>query len=182
MKAVFLDRDGTLNEDPGYLSHPKQMKLLPGVGEGLRLLKDAGFELIVVSNQSGVGRGIFKETMLPEIHARMNELLAPTGVKIERFYLCTHRPEENCACRKPKPFLIHQAETDLGVDLTNSYMIGDKLSDIEVGENAGVKASVLVRTGNGQETEHKMQPGQAAYIADGFLEAAQWITKGSSKR
>src|SRR5438045_401347 len=102
VKAAFLDRDGTLNEDPGYLSRPDHMKLLPGAGEGLKLLQDLGFLPVVVSNQSGVGRGIFDESMLQSIHARMNELLAPFGAQIKHFYCCIHRPEENCACRNPK--------------------------------------------------------------------------------
>src|SRR4051812_22725732 len=102
------------------------MKLIPGVGQGLKLLQEHGFVLVIVSNQSGVGRGIFKETMLPKIHERMNKLLSPEGVRIDRFYLCTHRPEDRCPCRKPKPFLIEKAAQDLGLDLTASYMVGDK--------------------------------------------------------
>ena len=144
MKAVFLDRDGTLNDDPGYLGDPKQMKLLPGVGEALSKLHQAGFVLVVVSNQSGVGRGFFPVTALQPIHEKMNELLVPYKVRIKYFYLCLHKPEDKCACRKPKPFLLLKAAKELSLDLSQSYMVGDKTTDIEAGKNAGCKESLFV--------------------------------------
>jgi UDP-glucose 4-epimerase len=174
-KAVFLDRDGTLNVDPGYLSDPKQMELLPGVGEALGSLRRAGFVLVVVSNQSGVGRGIITRDALPKIHARMEELLTPYGVRIDHYGLCIHKPAEDCECRKPKPKLLRDAALAVGIDLAKSYMVGDKLSDVQVGRNAGCKASILVRTGYGAEMESRLAPGDAAFIADSLSEAARWI-------
>jgi UDP-glucose 4-epimerase len=174
-KAVFLDRDGTINEDPGYLSRPDQAKLLPGVGEALAQLKAKGFALVVVSNQSGVGRGLIQPEMLPKIHARMHELLNPWKVEIDHYELCFHRPEENCACRKPLPKLIRDAGYRLGIDFESSYMVGDKVSDLGAGRNAGCKAVVLVRTGEGRNAEQMPAGKSADFIGDSLLEAAGWI-------
>ena len=174
-RAVFLDRDGTINEDPGYLSHPDQLKLLPGVPEALAELKRAGFELIVVSNQSGVGRGLIGPDMLDKIHARLDEFLRPSSASIDHFELCVHRPEEACACRKPRPKLLIDGARARGVDLSSSYMVGDKSSDLGAGLDAGVRASILVRTGEGKATESKLQPGDAAFIADSLKDAVKWI-------
>lgn len=174
-KAVFLDRDGTINLDPGYLSDPGQMQLLPEAGAALASLKKAGFKLIVISNQSGVGRGKILRDTLPLIHARMEELLAPFGVSIDHYGLCFHRPEEDCECRKPKPKLLIDTARALGVDLARSYMVGDKHSDLHAGHSAGCRASLLVRTGHGTETEPTLAAGEAAFIADGLRGAAQWI-------
>jgi len=173
--AVFLDRDGTLNEDPGYLSQPSQMKLLPHVGEGLALLRQSGYELIVISNQSGVGRGIFLETELKPIHARMNELLRPYGAEIHHFYYCVHHPDEDCECRKPKPLLIKKAAKDLGIDVSKSIMIGDKITDLEFAHNAGCRAAVLVLTGVGLEAQKNLKPKLSDFVAKDLFEAAKWI-------
>jgi len=173
-KAVFLDRDGTLNEDPGYINDPDKMKLLPGVGPALRSLKDAGFLLVVVSNQSGVGRGIISPEVLPRIHARMDELLAASGVRIDHYSLCTHRPEEGCPCRKPSPKLILDAAQAYGIDPGRSYMVGDKIVDLEAGKNAGVRAVALVRTGHGLETEAS-HGALAEFIGNDLAAVASWI-------
>ncbi|MBU6375453.1 MAG: UDP-glucose 4-epimerase GalE [Bdellovibrionales bacterium] len=173
-KAVFLDRDGTINEDPGYLDHRDKMKLLGGVGEALQKLKRAGFELVVVSNQSGVGRGIISPEELPEIHRRMDELLSKWGVQIDDYSLCIHRPEDQCPCRKPKPHLLLDAAKRLRIDLAHSYMVGDKPVDLEAGKNSGVRGSLLVRTGHGRETE-KTSGALADFIGEDLLEVANWI-------
>ncbi len=170
--AVFLDRDGTLNEDPGYLDNAAKLHLLPMVPEGLRVLVDAGFELVVVSNQSGVARGLIQVDEMPRIHRRLNELLG--GELIKHFKLCFHRPEDACDCRKPRPKLLLEAARELGLDLSRSVMVGDKHSDLIAGKNAGC-ASVLVRTGDGMLTEAKLKPGEADFVAGSLFDAANWI-------
>jgi UDP-glucose 4-epimerase len=176
-RAVFLDRDGTLNADPGYLSHPDQMRLLPGVGEALAELKRAGFALVVVSNQSGVGRGLIEPAMIPAIHRRLDELLRPWGIRIERYELCFHRPEQGCDCRKPKPKLLLDAAAALEVDITKSFMVGDKASDIGAGRAAGCQASVLIRTGDGPtaEIELNREGVEPDFKGDSLPSVARWI-------
>jgi len=142
-RAVFLDRDKTLNEDPGYISHPDKLFLLPGVGEGLRQLHDAGYLLVVISNQSGVGRGYYTEEDLSAVHARLLALLSAQGVLLDGAYYCMHTPADQCACRKPEPGMILQAARELGIDLAQSVMVGDKVSDVEAGRRAGC-ATVLI--------------------------------------
>jgi histidinol-phosphate phosphatase family protein len=175
LQAVFLDRDGTLNEDPGYLSDPDQMTLLPEVGDALRSLKKAGFLLIVVSNQSGVGRGLIKKEAIPEIHERLQVLLAPWSVRIDDFALCFHKPEDACECRKPKAKLITDAAHKWNVDLSRSYMVGDKHSDLGAAAAAKCKGALLVRTGYGRETEAGLKAGEAQFIGDSLMDVAQWI-------
>lgn len=180
-RAVFLDRDGTLNLDPGYMGDPAQMALLPHVGEALSLLKQAGFELIVVSNQSGVGRGLISPEAIPRIHDRLDELLSKWSVAIDHFELCFHRPDEDCPCRKPKPKLLLDAAEKRGIDLSRSFMVGDKWSDIDSGFLAGCRGSLLVRTGQGVQTEAELASGAyprnrlPAFRADTLLDAAHWI-------
>jgi histidinol-phosphate phosphatase family protein len=165
-KAIFLDRDGTLNEDPGYLSDPDGLKLLPQVGEALQLLKGAGFVFIVVSNQSGVGRGLIDRDVIPKIHERLDALLKPWGVRIAQYQLCFHLPAEACACRKPKPKLILDAIQSLRINPAASYFIGVV---------AGLRGSLLVRTGHGMETEKLSCVSQASFIGDALLQVAQWV-------
>lgn len=174
-KAVFLDRDGTLNEDPGYLNDPNAVKILETVPEALAKLKAAGFLPIVVSNQSGINRGLVSPENLPKIHDKINSYLRPAGGVIFDFIPCIHKPDDGCDCRKPKPGLLLEAQKKFNLDLSRSYMIGDKASDIGAAKNAGVKASVLVRTGEGRRAETELEPGQATFIADSLEQAADWI-------
>ncbi len=177
-RAVFLDRDGTLNEDPGYLHDPAQLRLFPGAGRALRSLKDAGYLLIVVSNQSGVARGLIDPQEIPRINQRMDELLIQDGgVKIDDYRLCFHHPDEDCPCRKPRPLLLKQASDELGIDLSQSFMIGDKVSDLGAGKAAHCQASILVRTGAGIESEKIIgSPSKEAdHVADSIIDAAEWI-------
>ena len=173
-KVVFLDRDGTLNVDPGYISDPLQMELLPDVGDALVLLKKAGFLLVVVTNQSGVARGLIDEAKLPLIHDRPNQLLKPKSVHIDYFEVCTHHPVEGCECRKPKPKLLIDFAKKFNANLSASYMVGDRLTDLEVGRNAGTKVA-LVRTGNGLRTETEMLDSQADFVGDTLMDVAKWI-------
>ncbi len=174
-KAVFLDRDGTLNEDPGYISKPDQLHLFDGVSAALKRLQDAGFFLVIVTNQSGIRRGLIQPHELPLVHARLDELLVASGTRpIDHYEICIHRPEENCDCRKPQPALILWAAKSQDIDLKKSFMVGDKMSDLKAGKAAGVHGVGLVRTGCGLETESLLQ-GEADFIGDSLLEVADWI-------
>ena len=143
-RAVFLDRDNTLIYDPGFIHEPEKVRLLNGVPEGLKLLKEAGFLLIVVSNQSGIGRGLFKEENFWAVNRRLNELLKPHGVQIDDFLFCPHAPWEGCSCRKPSPKLLLEAASKWNVELQESFMVGDRESDFEAGVLAGCRGSFLV--------------------------------------
>ncbi len=147
-KAVFLDRDGTINFDPGYLGDPNKVRLLPGVDTGIKFLRnDLNFKIIVVSNQSGITRGLISEADVKSVNSRINELLAEKNTRIDAFYFCPYHPEfdppEKVKCRKPSPEMIFTAAEDFEIDLTQSYLVGDALSDIEAGNKAGVKTILL---------------------------------------
>ncbi|MCC7442544.1 MAG: HAD family hydrolase [Bdellovibrionales bacterium] len=174
-RAVFLDRDGTLNVDPGYLDHPDKMALIPGVGDALARLSRLGFRLIVVSNQSGVGRGLIDPKLIPAINARLNELIAPSGTRIERFEMCFLLPDDPASRRKPKPDLILDAARALGIDVSLSYMVGDKVSDIQAGIAAGCRASAMVLTGYGSQDRAHLKPGEAAYVGRDLNDVSRWI-------
>jgi D-glycero-D-manno-heptose 1,7-bisphosphate phosphatase len=175
-RAVFLDRDGTINVDRHYLSRPEQFELIPGAGQALRRLQDAGFLLIIVTNQSGIGRGYYSEADMHAVHARMQELLVPFGVRFERIYFSPESPEQPSLSRKPSPQSLFDARAEFGLDLALSYMVGDKLIDVETGRNAGCAANLLVRTGYGAEAERKSPErlGGAIVVAD-LPAAAEWI-------
>jgi UDP-glucose 4-epimerase len=165
-KAIFLDRDGTLNSDPGYIKDPSAFELFPGVPQALKRLQDAGYLLIVVSNQSGVGRGIIRLRELRSVHEKLDRLLAAEGVRIHHYALCFHRPEENCDCRKPKPKLILDSAERYAIDLDRSYMIGDKEIDLECGRSAGVRGSFLVGTGYGSEESMREADRDGVLVRD----------------
>lgn len=177
--AVFLDRDGTINEDPGYLTQPSEVRLLPGVGEALRLLQEEDFRLVVVSNQSGVARGIMTEAMLAQVQMKLETLLEGEGVTLTAAYYCPHHPEgtppyrQTCDCRKPSGGLVERAAREHGIDLSRSYVVGDQLVDIELARQMDMPA-ILVLTGQGQLN---MGSGQIHpdYIASDLTAAARWI-------
>jgi D-glycero-D-manno-heptose 1,7-bisphosphate phosphatase len=172
---VVLDRDGTIIVERHYLSDPRQIELLPGAVRGLREMLAMGLGLVVVTNQSAVGRGFFDEAHLGLIHRRFGELLDREGIRLEGIYFCTHTPEDDCPCRKPKPGLIERAASDLDFDLQASFVIGDKPADIEMGKQ--VRATTfLVRTGYG--ADFVGDPGVSPdYLADDLWEAAQTIQR-----
>lgn len=150
--AVFLDRDGTLIEDVGYLSSISQIKVLPRVVDGLKLLKSMGYLLIVVTNQSGVARGFFSEGFVLNVHDILGRLFKDNGVAIDAFYYCPHHPTEgfppynvNCDCRKPKTGMIKRAICEYDIDISNSWVIGDSLVDVQLARNAGCKGILLNR-------------------------------------
>jgi D,D-heptose 1,7-bisphosphate phosphatase len=181
-KAIFLDKDGTLIKNIPYNVDPGLMILSTGVGSGLRLLQYAGFHLIVVSNQSGVAKGYFKEKQLIGVRNKVEELFRLQGVLLNGFYYCPHHPKgkiprytQQCGCRKPEPGMILSAANEKNIDLQQSWMIGDKLDDIEAGNQAGSKTILI---DNGNETEWKKGPFRTpTKIVMTFEEAARYILK-----
>ena len=178
--AVFMDRDGTINEEVGYLSRMEQLIVYPEAMEAIRLINENGLPAVVITNQSGIARGYFDEPFVEALHSRINEILGKAHAHIDRFYFCPHHPSNGldpyvkiCQCRKPEPALLVQAAEELYIDLSRSYMIGDTLRDIEAASNAGAKG-ILVRTGHGTEVE---RAAGAAYIADHILDAVEWILR-----
>jgi D-glycero-D-manno-heptose 1,7-bisphosphate phosphatase len=161
-RAVFLDRDGTLIEDPGYLSDPAAVRLIPGAVEGLRALHAAGYRLILVSNQSGIGRGYFTPEQAEAVHQRLVDELARAGVVLDDARYCPHAPDAGCACRKPQPGLLLAAAEELGLDLEASFMIGNSPVDVGAGRNAGCRTILL-----GAESSDTVAPD---------LEAPDWPT------
>jgi len=141
--AIFLDRDGTLIYDVGYPKHPEQVKMKPGAIQTLKKLKDYGYKLVIVTNQSGIGRGILTVEDVEKVNKRLLAILARHGIKIDAIYYCPHAPEDNCSCRKPSPNMLLMASMDLNINLSSSYIIGDKRSDMEAGFNAGCKKIFL---------------------------------------
>ena len=160
-RAVFLDRDGTINVEKDYLHKIEDFEFIPGAPEAIRSLKDAGFLVIVVSNQSGIGRGYFDEQAVEILHRHIQEALAHYGTSIDAFYFCPHHPDEGvgdykivCDCRKGVPGMLLQAAVEHNIDLQQSFMIGDKLADVEAGERADCQ-SILVKTGYGETIASK---------------------------
>jgi len=181
--AVFLDRDGTINEDPGYLGDPNKLKLFPESGKALSELKnDLHFMLVVISNQSGVARGLITREDVELVNTKLNELLSADNVSIDAFYYCPFHPdfnsEDECSCRKPSPKLIFQASKDHNIDLTKSYFIGDTVSDVQCGLNAGLK-TILVKTGYGKESISILQKENKipTFVAENLPDACGFIKK-----
>ena len=178
--TIFLDRDGTLNPDPGYICSPDQYELFPGVAAALARLQQAGARLVVVTNQSGVGRGYFSRDDLDRIHAKLRRLVGDAGATFDAIYYCPHRPDEACRCRKPETGMIDQAVKELGIDLARAYVIGDHVKDMELGKRVGA-TRVLVTTG---ETASLPQ-GELGHASDATVaslsDAAEWILTDASR-
>jgi D-glycero-D-manno-heptose 1,7-bisphosphate phosphatase len=174
-RAVFLDRDGTLIEERDYLKDPEQVAVFPGAA-ALSSLQKAGFKLFVISNQSGVGRGYFTLKDVERVNERMTQDLARSGVRFDKIYIAPEAPGQPSRGRKPSPQFLFDARDEFGLDLAGSYIIGDKLIDLECGWNAGVKASILVRTGYGRKLAQE-SPAQLtkAFVAEDLPAAAKWI-------
>jgi len=171
--AIFLDRDGTIITEREYLADPAGVELFPSAGAALKRLQDAGFKLVIVTNQSGIGRGYYTEADMHRVNERLLELLAADGVRIEKIYFAPESPDQPSRGRKPSPQFLFDAREELGLDLAASYMIGDKLIDLECGWNAGVKQSILVRTGYGAKLEAKSPESLTkAWVVDDLAAAA----------
>jgi D-glycero-D-manno-heptose 1,7-bisphosphate phosphatase len=183
-RAVFIDRDGTISEEVGYINHPSRFRVFPWSAAAIKLLNDADWLAILVTNQAGVARGYFAEDMIHTVHSQLELDLKKDGARLDAIYYCAHHPSVgeppyrfDCDCRKPKPGLIHRAATELDVDLKRSWMIGDRYSDIELARNAAV-SSAFVLSGYGRgEWEH--QRGEWKHepdlVAENLLEAVQAI-------
>ena len=185
-RAVFLDRDGTMIEDVGYLDRLERLKLFPYTIDAVRLLNAAGFKIIVVTSQNGIANGVLTEEFLGVAHAHLSELFAAAGGKVDGYYYCPHSPHApveryrtDCDCRKPKPGMILAAAADHGLDVSRSFVVGDRWRDIEMGMNAGTKG-VLVETGYGK-TQAAKPPAKMAGVAvvGNLIEATSWILRNS---
>lgn len=174
-RAVFLDRDGTLIEEREYLRDPSQVALYPGAIAGLKKLQDSGFKLFLITNQSGVGRGYFTLADVEKVHSHLTNELAQQNVKLEKIYVAPEHPDEPSRGRKPSPQFLFDARDEFGIDLPQSYMVGDKLIDLECGWNAGVKKSILVKTGYGTSVAKGASAIEKAVVCDSLSEAASWI-------
>jgi histidinol-phosphate phosphatase family protein len=175
--VVYLDRDGTLNFDPGYLNQPDHLRLLPGVGRAVARLNRAGFKTVVVSNQSGVSRGLITKEQLDAVHQRLRELLALDGAWLDGIYVCTHLPEEACSCRKPAPGLVIRAQQELGLAPERAIVIGDKASDIALARNIGATAIFVLSGTHSEEEQARMAASGLVpdHVARDLAEAVQWI-------
>lgn len=183
-RAVFLDRDGTINEEVGYLKSLDMLKVIPGAGSAIRRLNASGFKVVIITNQSGVARGYFPESLVHEAHALLTATLRKDGAIIDGIYYCPHHPTAGnskhtieCDCRKPATGLMDRAARDLDIDLKQSFMVGDKWSDIELGHRAGAR-SILVRSGFAPDDAGNKRPPHVEdpdFTAHDLAEAADWI-------
>ena len=175
-KAIFLDRDGVLNEEVNYLSNPDDFKLINGVLEALKLLKQKGYLLILITNQAGIARGYFTLEALNSIHQKMNNIFNKNNVFLDDIFYCPHHPDYTgeCDCRKPKPGMIFKARDKYSIDLKDSFMVGDTLNDIKAGQNANCK-TILVLTGHGSEEKKKINEIIPDFIYRDLLEFAKNI-------
>jgi D-glycero-D-manno-heptose 1,7-bisphosphate phosphatase len=182
--AVFLDRDGVLCENrDDYVKSADEFVFLPGAAEAVAALREAGLKVIVVTNQSAIGRGVVTAEAVEEIHDAMLAQLKTAGAEVDDVLVCPHAPEANCDCRKPKPGLLTRAAGTHGLDLTSSWMVGDASSDIAAGAKAGCE-TILVLTGRGADQMRYAVPGtiRATHVARSITEAAQWILNRAAER
>lgn len=191
--AVFLDRDGTINEEVGYLDSLDKLKIIPAAYQAVKLINLNGMKAVVITNQAGVAKGLFTEEFVHTVNNIIRSELQKHGADIDKFYYCPHHPEEgkgiyrkNCNCRKPAPGMLLSAAEDLNIDLTKSYFIGDRFRDMETARKVGAKG-VLVKTGYGEELLQDDGPDRATpegrpdHVAADILEAVLWILKDRKK-
>ncbi|HUU50471.1 MAG TPA: HAD family hydrolase [Nitrospinota bacterium] len=189
--AVFMDRDGTINDEMGYINHISRFKLLPRSAAAIRLINQNSFKTVIITNQSGVGRGYFPEKLVEEIHDNLKRGLSQEGAHIDGIYYCPHHPflgmgkyKKDCECRKPKIGMIKKAAKELDIDLSRSYMVGDRGADIQMAKEFGGKG-VLVLTGYGKgeyEYLNHTWPKKPDYIAEDLYDAVEWILRDAKKQ
>jgi D-glycero-D-manno-heptose 1,7-bisphosphate phosphatase len=190
-RAIIMDRDGTVCEEVGYVNHVDRVRLLPRSAAAIRAANEAGFQTVVVTNQAGVARGYFAESLVDEVHDRVRELLAEQGARLDGIYYCPHHPDvgppayrKECACRKPSPGMLERARDEMGIDLRTSYMIGDSVKDLGAGHRAGT-TNVLVLTGYGkgeltyQSHAWRVKPD---HVAEDLHAAVEWILAREASR
>lgn len=187
MKAVFIDRDGVINKDPGgwtkynYVTRWSEFNFLPGVFEAFKKLNRSGMKAVIISNQAGVSKGYFSKKDLDAVTARMTDEIVKNGGRIEKVYYCTHKDEDNCHCRKPKAGLLEMAGKELGIELNGSYFIGDTKTDVMAGRLAGCR-TVAVLSGKATEEEMKKWSAKPDYIFKDLLEAVGWLIQKEARR
>jgi D-glycero-D-manno-heptose 1,7-bisphosphate phosphatase len=177
--AVFLDRDGTIAEEVGYLNHASRFRMFPFAAAAIHRLNEGRLPVIVVTNQSGAGRGYFPESLVHAVNEMMTKQLADAGAKVDAIYYCPHVSAENCNCRKPKTGMLNRAAHEHSLDLQRSFVVGDRYVDIELARNAQAR-SVLVRTGygEGELAWHAANwPVQPDFVAQDLTQAADWILR-----
>jgi D-glycero-D-manno-heptose 1,7-bisphosphate phosphatase len=172
-RAVFIDRDGTITKDKGYIKDVSLLELIAGAAQAINGFHSLGFLVILVTNQSVVGRGYITGDKLAEIHGRLRELLSQEDSFLDAIYVCPHHPDDGCNCRKPRPGLVRRACKDFDIEMKKSYIIGDQKADIELGRREGIR-SILVLTGHGKKTVEETSPD---YVVDNILEAKRLIEK-----
>ena len=177
VKAVFIDRDGTINVNVEYLDNPDRLKLYPGVAEGIKLLRDNGFRIIVITNQSGVARGFFTIDTLEKIHEKMKKELSKKGALLDAIYYCPHHPDEKCNCRKPNTELFEKAIKDFDIDLKNSFIIGDRMLDVEAGNKLGLKTILVPEKKEIVDKELRESKIKPDFICKNFYSGVKWIMK-----
>jgi D-glycero-D-manno-heptose 1,7-bisphosphate phosphatase len=179
LRVVFLDRDGVINQDsPNYIKSLEEFRFLPRTLDALALLARNGYTTAVVTNQSGIARGLFTPETLAEMHARMREEVARAGGRLSAVVHCPHHPDDNCPCRKPRPGMLLKAARELGADLSRAVMVGDNIKDIKAARAAGCGLAILVRTGSGRGAEAKIarEGGPVPdYVADDLCQAVEWL-------
>ncbi len=181
-RAVFLDRDGTLIAEKNYLHRPEEVEIFPGAATALKKLADAGFKLFIVTNQSGIGRGYFTLADAENVNRHLEKEFARDGIRFEKIYIAPEAPDQPSRGRKPSPQFLFDARDEYNLNLAESFMVGDKMIDIECGWNAGVKKSILVRTGYGAKQERESAGGlKNAIVVDGLAEVAEVILSSNSK-
>jgi len=188
-RAIFIDRDGTLNEEVGYITEKTQFRLFTFAAESIKMINDAGWYAVLITNQAGIARGHYSEEFLQGLHAQMELTLLRNGARLDAIYYCPHHPDfgeppyrQDCNCRKPKPGLIEKAAKDFSLDLKECYVIGDRKRDLESGQTVGTR-SVLVLTGYGRaEYRDAIRQRPPDHVAENLLEAVRWIFENHAAR